>query len=52
MCFINKKKKAGVYSFFLRSMNTNGKQYIGSAKDLYLRLNEHFVYFYFCSCGA
>jgi predicted GIY-YIG superfamily endonuclease len=27
-------------------MNTNGKQYIGSAKDLYLRLNEHL------SCGA
>jgi hypothetical protein len=22
-------------------LNTNGKQYIGSAKDLYLRLNEH-----------
>lgn len=30
--------KGGVYSF----MNTiNGRQYIGSAKDLYLRLNEH-----------
>lgn len=32
------KNKAGIYSF----VNTiNGKQYIGSAKDLYLRLNEH-----------
>jgi group I intron endonuclease len=30
--------KAGIYSFF----NTmNGNQYIGSAKNLYLRLNEH-----------
>lgn len=29
--------KAGIYSFL---NNTNGKQYIGSAKDLYLRLNE------------
>jgi hypothetical protein len=32
------KNKAGIYSF----INTiNGNQYIGSAKDLYLRLNEH-----------
>jgi len=32
------KNKGGIYSF----INTvNGKQYIGSAKDLYLRLNEH-----------
>nr|AVD96812.1 GIY-YIG homing endonuclease [Ophiostoma novo-ulmi subsp. novo-ulmi] len=32
------KDKRGIYSF----INTvNGKQYIGSAKDLYLRLNEH-----------
>lgn len=32
------KNKAGVYSF----INTiDNKQYIGSAKDLYLRLNEH-----------
>jgi hypothetical protein len=32
------KDKGGIYSF----INTvNGKQYIGSAKDLYLRLNEH-----------
>lgn len=30
--------KAGIYSFFF---NINGKQYVGSAKDLYLRLNEH-----------
>lgn len=31
-------KKAGIYSI----INTiNGKQYIGSAVDLYLRLNEH-----------
>lgn len=30
--------KGGIYSFI---NNTNGKQYIGSAKDLYLRLNEH-----------
>lgn len=30
--------RGGVYSFL---NNTNGKQYIGSAKDLYLRLNEH-----------
>ena len=30
--------KAGVYSF----VNLiNGKQYIGSAKDFYLRVNEH-----------
>jgi len=37
--FINELvNKGGVYSF----MNTiNGRQYIGSAKDLYLRLNEH-----------
>jgi hypothetical protein len=32
------KNKAGIYSF----INTiNGKQYIGSAKDFYIRLNEH-----------
>jgi group I intron endonuclease len=32
------KNKGGVYSF----INTvNGKQYIGSAKDFYIRLNEH-----------
>jgi excinuclease UvrABC nuclease subunit len=32
------RKKGGIYSFF----NTvDNKQYIGSAKDLYLRLNEH-----------
>ena len=30
--------KGGIYSFI---KNINGKQYIGSAKDLYLRLNEH-----------
>lgn len=30
--------KAGIYAFV---NNINGKQYIGSAKDLYLRLNEH-----------
>jgi group I intron endonuclease len=30
--------KAGIYSFL---NNINNKQYIGSAKDLYLRLNEH-----------
>lgn len=30
--------KAGVYSFVNR---INGKQYIGSAKDFYLRVNEH-----------
>jgi len=32
------KNKGGIYSF----INTvNGKQYIGSAKDLYIRLFEH-----------
>nr|UPX01258.1 GIY-YIG endonuclease [Fusarium aethiopicum] len=32
------KNKGGIYSF----INTvNGKQYIGSAKDFYIRLNEH-----------
>ena len=32
------RNKGGIYSF----LNTvNGNQYIGSAKDLYLRLNEH-----------
>lgn len=32
------KNKGGIYSF----INTvNGKKYIGSAKDFYLRLNEH-----------
>lgn len=30
--------KAGIYSFV---NNVNGKQYIGSAKNLYLRLNEY-----------
>lgn len=30
--------KAGIYSFINKN---NNKQYIGSAKDLYLRLNEH-----------
>ncbi|MVB68763.1 hypothetical protein DYH53_28770, partial [Klebsiella pneumoniae subsp. pneumoniae] len=30
--------KGGIYSFINK---TNGKQYIGSAKDLYIRLNEH-----------
>lgn len=30
--------RAGIYSFV---NNINGKQYIGSAKNLYLRLNEH-----------
>jgi hypothetical protein len=30
--------KGGIYSFFNK---INGKQYIGSAKDLYIRLNEH-----------
>jgi len=30
--------KAGIYSFMNK---VTGKQYIGSAKDLYLRLNEH-----------
>lgn len=30
--------KAGIYSFL---NNINKKQYIGSAKDLYIRLNEH-----------
>lgn len=31
-------KKGGIYSFLNK---VNGNQYIGSAKDLYLRLNEH-----------
>ena len=31
-------RKGGIYSFL---NEVNGKQYIGSAKDLYLRLNEH-----------
>lgn len=30
--------KGGIYSFINK---TNGKQYIGSAKDLYIRLNQH-----------
>jgi hypothetical protein len=30
--------KAGIYAFI---NNVNGKKYIGSAKDFYLRLNEH-----------
>ena len=33
-----KKRGGGIYSFLNK---VNGKQYIGSAKDLYLRLNEH-----------
>jgi len=32
------KNKGGVYSFI---NIVNGKQYIGSAKDFYIRLNEH-----------
>nr|AFD95910.1 intron-encoded GIY-YIG endonuclease [Talaromyces stipitatus] len=33
-----KKNKGGIYSF----VNTvNGNQYIGSVKDLYIRLLEH-----------
>nr|ABU24266.1 GIY-YIG endonuclease [Hypocreales sp. IMI 338019R] len=32
------KNKGGIYSFI---NIINGKQYIGSAKDLYIRLNEH-----------
>jgi group I intron endonuclease len=31
----------GIYSFLNK---LNGKQYIGSAKDLYLRLNEHLTH--------
>jgi hypothetical protein len=31
-------RKGGIYSFLYK---VNGKQNIGSAKDLYLRLNEH-----------
>lgn len=31
-------KKGGIYSFF---NIINGKQYIGSAKDFYIRLCEH-----------
>lgn len=31
-------RKKGIYSFLNK---VNGKQYIGSAKDLYLSLNEH-----------
>ena len=31
-------RKGGIYSFLNK---VNGKQYIGSAKDLYIRLNEH-----------
>ena len=31
-------RKGGIYSFLNK---VNGKQYIGSAKDLYLRFNEH-----------
>lgn len=34
------KGKGGIYSFINLE---NGKQYIGSAKDFYLRLNEHLV---------
>jgi group I intron endonuclease len=36
-----KKKMGGIYSFINK---VNEKQYIGSAKDLYLRLNEHLSY--------
>lgn len=32
------KSKGGIYSFI---NTTNNKQYIGNAKDLYIRLNEH-----------
>lgn len=32
------KDKGGIYSFINME---NGNQYIGSAKDFYLRLNEH-----------
>lgn len=32
--------KAGIYTFVNK---INGKQYIGSAKDLYIRLNEHLI---------
>jgi hypothetical protein len=31
-------KKGGIYGFLNK---VNGNQYIGSLKDLYLRLNEH-----------
>ena len=34
----NKKNKGGIYSF---KNTVNGKQYIGSAKDFYLRFIEH-----------
>ena len=34
-------RKGGIYSFLNK---INGKQYIGSAKDLYLRLNEHLIH--------
>jgi group I intron endonuclease len=34
-------RKGGIYSFLNK---LNGKQYIGSAKDLYLRLNEHLTH--------
>ena len=34
-------KKGGIYCFMYK---VNGKQYIGSAKDIYLRLNEHLSY--------
>jgi len=34
------KNKSGIYSLV---NETNGKQYIGSAKDLYMRLVEHIV---------
>jgi len=33
-------KKGGIYSFLNK---VNGKQYIGSAKDLYLRLKRTFI---------
>lgn len=33
--------KGGIYSFINKM---NGKQYIGSAKDLYLTLNEHLAH--------
>ena len=40
MYFLN-VRKGGIYSFLNK---LNGKQYIASAKDLYLRLNEHLTH--------
>lgn len=34
------KDKGGIYSF-IKATPENGNQYIGSAKDFYLRLSEH-----------